>query len=115
MNGATIPGCAAATLSSGQAQCVTNMLPSGLNLPITATYSGDPNFVTSSFAAHYRRQLKTFHRALPRPGVTPGLVSVPQTYTNTNQPFDPQTITFSAAVVVRFWQLAGADLPGNSD
>ena len=102
VNSATVPGCAAATLSSGQAQCVTNMLPSGLNLPITATYSGDSNFVTSTSPALLQTVEDFSPSVAATPGVTLNLVSVPQTYTNTNQPFDPQTITFSAASLYGF-------------
>ncbi|MDX6611148.1 MAG: fibronectin-binding autotransporter adhesin [Blastocatellia bacterium] len=46
-NGVAITGCSNKTLASGQATCVASGLGAG-NHPITADYSGDTNFATST-------------------------------------------------------------------
>ncbi len=106
VNSAPILGCAAAPLqqSTGVAQCITTALPSGSNLRITATYSGDTNFQKSSSLTPDLTQ--TVEDFLPKidstAGVTAGVVSVLQGYTNTSQPFNQQTITFTATSLYGF-------------
>jgi len=46
--GATIGSCGAVTVSSGSAQCVTTATPAGSGESLTAVYSGDGNFTTST-------------------------------------------------------------------
>jgi hypothetical protein len=46
-NGAPIPGCTAKVISAGTATCTVASLPAGADT-VTATYSGDPNYVAAA-------------------------------------------------------------------
>ena len=97
-NAASIPDCSPTPnpvpLASGQATCTTTTLASGIDT-IAAVYSGDNNYTDSE--PSLSQTVQDFSPGVTfTPGVTPGVVSIPQSTTNTSQPFNQQTITFSA-------------------
>ncbi len=106
VNGAAIsPSCTGVTLtpSSGRAQCSTNLLPSGLSLPITATYSGDMNFITSTTSTPLPQTVQDFSpptattdKSFPVP-VAPGSSNNPATFSVLTQ-----TVTETATPLYGF-------------
>ena len=83
-NGVTITGCATQTLSAGAAACTTSALTTGTHATITAVYSSDANFSTSTSNA--------FTQTVNKASTTTALAS------NLNPAVTGQNTTYTAAV-----------------
>lgn len=97
-NGGAIPECQAAVAvnpATGVASCITSSLTFGSHT-ISATYSGDSNFNSSS--ASITQAVQDYSLAAsPTSTVTVG-----QRLTNTTDPFTPQAISVSASPIAGF-------------
>ena len=90
-----VPGCTGLPVTNGQAACSTVALQSGVR-SLSVNYNGDPSFQPS--ATGLTQTVQDFSPSVTAdPGVTPGVVSVEQGFTNTSQIFSPQNITYSVA------------------
>ena len=99
-SGTAIAGCTGVVVTNGQAMCSTTALQAGTRT-ITATYNGDSNFNGSSTTL--QQIVEDFSPTVTFTGlVIPGVVTIPQGYTNENQPFGKQTITVSATTSTNF-------------
>lgn len=97
-NGAPIAECQAAVpvnTSTGVASCVTKSLVAGTHT-ILAVYNSDPNYTTSS--GSLTQQVEDYSLSTS----TTSEITVSQGYTNTTDPFSPQSITVSATPIAGF-------------
>jgi len=92
-SGTTIPGCVAIALaSSGTAACATTSLPVGTS-SITAAYSGDANYLTSTSAALSQIVNQAASATAVVSSLNPSTAGQPVTLTATINPVGPPTPT----------------------